>query len=488
MKIVHRNYPIHASVLLVAVASVACGDDGPVDRVDAGGIDAGTPTSDGGALDAAVRPDASPPPGFDAGGMDAGFDAANLDPTPPVVTLDTTDGFRPFPPIADLTASASEPLDPSSVTETTVTLEDMFGTSIPGTVTYDDATRMIRFDPDAALRTRWPYRFSVDGVRDLAGNPQAAAASAGFETHRFVSRVSEFRSASGTVNFRQVLDYVDGRRIASRDFDDPGPDAAWGTADDVISRLRTIEITAGQEITRTFAAGTDGVLDTADDVISGLGVATTDGYRSQRGVGFGPGPDGILGTSDDLLTSRQERAYPDGSLETRVEHFDAGPDGVFMTPDDFPSNATRTTADPFGRALRIEGLDDPGADAIFFTADDGLSSLATFDVSADGSTRTRRVLSAGADGVYDTADDVTVRIEIGTFDVDGVSARQELIRDPGPDGVFLTADDAARSGSVATSDADGNVTFLELYRGPGADGVMFTADDVLDGEVRQSFE
>ncbi|MFL5328627.1 MAG: NPCBM/NEW2 domain-containing protein [Gemmataceae bacterium] len=73
----------------------------------------------------------------------------------------------------------SEPLDPISVTTTTITLMKQ-GTniSLPSTITYDRASRTVRLQPSANLKTGSVYVATIkggpNGVRDSVGNTLAA--------------------------------------------------------------------------------------------------------------------------------------------------------------------------------------------------------------------------------------------------------------------------------------------------------------------------
>jgi hypothetical protein len=74
-------------------------------------------------------------------------------------------------------------LDASSVTASTVSLlNGDTGASVSASVLYDPATRTVTVRPVAALATTTPYRLTVSGVKDTAGNVMTEAFSVRFTT------------------------------------------------------------------------------------------------------------------------------------------------------------------------------------------------------------------------------------------------------------------------------------------------------------------
>ena len=102
------------------------------------------------------------------------------DTTPPTVTT--------VSPVAGTTgiclnkatsATFSEPMDPASISASTFTVTDA-GVAVPGSVSYDAASKVASFVPTAAVGFAASRTFTVtvvsgaNGVKDLAGNPLAA--------------------------------------------------------------------------------------------------------------------------------------------------------------------------------------------------------------------------------------------------------------------------------------------------------------------------
>jgi hypothetical protein len=132
---------------------------------EAGGGDTGGTSGSGGSA------------GADEGG--AGSGGAGDDQGPTVDSFTPTDGSSDVERDIEVTAELSEPIDESTVTETSVTLEGPDG-EVPGTLSVDE--NVISFVPDRPLYLLGTYTFTIGGtVADLAGNTLAEAASAEFQ-------------------------------------------------------------------------------------------------------------------------------------------------------------------------------------------------------------------------------------------------------------------------------------------------------------------
>lgn len=87
----------------------------------------------------------------------------------------------------DVTATFSEPVDPATVTGTTVTLSTAAGATVASTVSYEGLSRTVTVHPLAALPPATTYRVVIrggqTGVRDVAGNPLAGDAAWSFTTY-----------------------------------------------------------------------------------------------------------------------------------------------------------------------------------------------------------------------------------------------------------------------------------------------------------------
>ena len=110
------------------------------------------------------------------------------DTTPPTITaVSPTDGATGQATGVSASATFSEPIDPATLTGTTVSLV-VQGTTTPlaASLAYDGPSRTVTLDPSAALASATTYvvtvRGGASGVRDVAGNPLAADQSWSFTT------------------------------------------------------------------------------------------------------------------------------------------------------------------------------------------------------------------------------------------------------------------------------------------------------------------
>ena len=109
------------------------------------------------------------------------------DVTPPTVAAVTpARGATGVAESANVTVRFSEPVNPTTVNATTITLRNASGTAIPAAVTYDSGSNTATLDPTAALAASTLHtalvRGGAAGVQDFAGNPLAADDSWTFTT------------------------------------------------------------------------------------------------------------------------------------------------------------------------------------------------------------------------------------------------------------------------------------------------------------------
>jgi hypothetical protein len=107
-----------------------------------------------------------------------------VDTTGPEVTATSPkDGATDASPAAEITATFSEALDPSSVVGDTFKLiVQATGEVVSATVTYDPATRKAKLRPEKALLPMAAYRATITAVKDLVGNPMAKDHEWSFQT------------------------------------------------------------------------------------------------------------------------------------------------------------------------------------------------------------------------------------------------------------------------------------------------------------------
>ncbi len=108
-------------------------------------------------------------------GLDAG--------PPKIVATNTGSIAGPFPASAGITASFSEPMEDTSINETTFLVRDSDRINLSGSVTYNPDTRTATFTPRDVLAYSTTYTATItSGVTDIGGNPLAEDYSWSFTT------------------------------------------------------------------------------------------------------------------------------------------------------------------------------------------------------------------------------------------------------------------------------------------------------------------
>jgi methionine-rich copper-binding protein CopC len=104
--------------------------------------------------------------------VDVVFATSAADTTPPTVaSVKPPSGASGVPVNAPISATFSEPVQPSSVV---IRLQDSVGHQLTGTTTYDADTLTSTFQPSAALDRSATYTATVQAAKDTAGNALAA--------------------------------------------------------------------------------------------------------------------------------------------------------------------------------------------------------------------------------------------------------------------------------------------------------------------------
>jgi N-acetylneuraminic acid mutarotase len=97
---------------------------------------------------------------------------------PQVVSTDPVDGANSVPIDTNVSATLSEAMDPTTISDSTFLLEDEHGTPIAGAVSYNAETNTASFDPNEDLARGCAYTARLRGgsgnAADVAGNPLAA--------------------------------------------------------------------------------------------------------------------------------------------------------------------------------------------------------------------------------------------------------------------------------------------------------------------------
>lgn len=218
----------------------------------------------------------------------------------------------------------------------------------------------------------------------------------------------------------------------------PGPDAVWGTADDllgeVIDRRDNLDHGGGVSRERVYRQASTSCVHATGDLKEIRQVLARNGDEDRRLVYDGPGVDDSWLTTDDRL-DQWERRYYDGSdlITASVYYALPGNDLSWLTADDFAIRAARRFWNASDRLTATTVSGDPGPDHIFLTDDDVPASISLFPRNATGATvaaysyalpdstpleglrldyvddvvASAREVTAGTDEIYGTTDDVT---------------------------------------------------------------------------------
>lgn len=439
---------------------------------------------------------------FLAGCLDPDLDGKG----PRLLSSNPEDGAQGVSVIGGLLFELSEALDAGTVDTSTVRLTRGSSGLYAGAPTLDPVTNEITFGGEP-LAYASDYVVTLDGITDTNANP-IDPATITFRTAENPS--TGYGLIAGGVPGPYILNTIDtlGNIVQEDEFNDPGPDGDFDTADDVQTYLTAYLFTEPHQLDQEVQVsdpGLDGEWGTSDDVIAEYTAYTfnSDGLRELSLTFTGPGTDGIWFNEDDELGDFYEETYDaDGLLQTDA-HYVPGPDGLPQTSDDVIILGLRTLYDTHGLQTAIQVTAGPGLDGELFTDDDpGVIEVREFD-PANRIALAVRYSDAGLDGVFFTDDDVID--EVVFFNRDTVTGALESIDftdaagditdiiefapdgngqltqelqsdDPGPDGEFHTADDVFYYSSTTEYDALGNrLTTTEWDA--GTDGVLNTEDD-----------
>lgn len=303
------------------------------------------------------------------------------------------------------------------------------------------------------------------------------------------------------------------------DYLDAGPDGAWLGADDtpagkrvnrydeagnlereafyqgddVVNGYQRHDYDAAQRRTRTTiysSPGYNGRWFDADDGFGGCYAFAWDGERLVRTDNVGVGPDRRIGTDDDVINNSKVITYDSEGRALEERWIDsAGPDGVWFTDDDTIVQLITWERSGVGDGTRLLEVtyNGPGPDGAWRTSDDSANIATLTDRDAQGRQILYAVftgpLAAGADGQYGTSDDASIWYYTTTsYDEAGREVASHARMWPGADGLWWTDDDVVTTATAHAYADDGTLVATERSY-PGPDGVPLTADDVLDQRI-----
>lgn len=247
--------------------------------------------------------------------------------------------------------------------------------------------------------------------------------------------------------------------------------------------------------------GVDGLPDTADDYIIAYTVLPS-GFQGAQYSFSHPGEDGIWFTEGDIAGpafNNKVVYFPAGSmLEYEgasegallvIPCLDVGQDGIAFTADD---SATGCSAggyqiiiiDGQGNRGQVVSYNNPGPDALWFTADDKVQNYVLTTYNSTGISLGSAVYnSAGADGLWFTEDDPLLQHSLFQLDENYKPLYMATYNLPGNDYTWFTADDVVSAWSYFGYDENGNSVLVANHTNKGSDGVWFTADDHATGVI-----
>ena len=247
--------------------------------------------------------------------------------------------------------------------------------------------------------------------------------------------------------------------------------------------------------------GEDGILQTADDVQDSWSLVHYNAehdnvYSLVRGY---PGPDGVHGTSDDEHLYERIMSH-DGRGEVTRDHNFFGDDMQVGTADDYALGKQVRVYDAQDRLVSLcDGSTctewihlvgeritlthiSAGPDAQWLTSDDELDPTWHRNIyNAVGVEARSEVHALATDGTPTPSASTLQSYTNVMLTVEGLAANYSTFTDPGADGIWDTADDVADTYSDIVYDADGmRVTRDDFDAGP--DGQIGTTDDLIASE------
>lgn len=153
---------------------------------------------------------------------------------------------------------------------------------------------------------------------------------------------------------------------------------------------------------------------------------------------------------------------------------------VQMNPGGTAQKYSECVINSSGVVTRCVDYIGAGADNNWFTTDDSILTVTSYDYRGDG--KPAHVLIAvgpGIDAAWLTGDDVVASYTGYNYDSTGRLTTLVNYNDPGLDKTRFTADDVINDYTAYSYDTSSRLTRFVKYSDPGADGIWFTADDIV---------
>lgn len=242
-----------------------------------------------------------------------------------------------------------------------------------------------------------------------------------------------------------------------------GADLVFGTSDDADVMKRASYLVDGlPSHTIVTLPGFDTLLGTEDDTVGGYTRYTVTGGRiTLEVISESAGADEAWGTADDDIFRTVNYAYDVTGHEIRNEVFEFNA-GIVMFAE-----LRRAQYDADGNEIFSYVSNDPGVDGVFETSDDGDSMKTTRTFVAGVEVESRTEEKSGGNTSYTRTLYTTPEGSLGSY---------EYYTDRGADSTWGTADDILAQWFETSSNASGYAT--SMFTGLGDDGVRGTGDDL----------
>ncbi|MFK8052450.1 MAG: Ig-like domain-containing protein [Woeseiaceae bacterium] len=412
-----------------------------------------------------------------------------IDATPPSLqSSEPVDGAGPVSIVTDPRVTFSEALDAVTVNIDNVSLQNASSVQVRGEVSYDSASNSVIFTPIEPLAGGTVFTMTLNNISDLAGNTSPEV-SVSFSTFLAPLVQSVSYRDGAIIGQTDTENDADGlpQRIINRA--DAGNDGLWQTGDETPRRYTEFTRDLNGDViseTSFSDAGVDGQWFTPDDVINGYRTFENDERGLNiRDIEWLSGPDGILATDDDVPRQYRERVFTTFGEERVLASFRTpGADGIWFNADDDPDRASIVRIyDDQGTLIRNTQV-QRGPDNLVETADDSITRY--FSVTRNDTEMRVELIEydgAGDDGDWYTADDQIRNYQFSPFDSQGRQTGFLRGSNAGVDGIWFNSDDEIRTpiNRFSYDDSDPTQTVLTItdYNELGADGLPLTADDVI---------
>lgn len=275
-----------------------------------------------------------------------------------------------------------------------------------------------------------------------------------------------------------------------------GLDGKWFTADDTISSYvayTNADSNGFSTICATYEEGPDGIFFNSDDVLSSPSYAKYENDANGNHIkeySMNTGSDYTINSNDTISSCYTRTFNSQNKVLTQFNSTAKGADGIWGTDDDTVSTMTKFEYDSAGKYYTKQIIySGKGTDSKIFTDDDVLSYYYSYTRNSAGKV-TRGIYyygtaSKGTDGIFNTADDIPYTYYDGTYDANNIQKSYYSYESKGTDGIWFTSDDVVSYYGAMTTVNNRNL--FVYYSAKGTDGSWNTADDVVSDYFEKQY-